>query len=178
MKIIFLDIDGVLNSISGSVANYYLTKYKSSTQADGLSEESLGLLKFVVDMTGAKIVISSTWRSHGGPDLFKGIFESYGWRRPQILKHTEPSRSGEIRGDQINNWLTSINNEYESYVCIDDDSDYYPDQNLVHTPGVYGFQLYHALECIDILGLINVEENEKTISDLKLHVNFKRKNNE
>lgn len=178
MKIIFLDIDGVLNSISGSVANHYLTKYKSSTQADGLSVEAIGLLKFVVDMTGARIVISSTWRSHGGPDWFNGVFESYGWRRPKILDITGPNRSGHIRGDQINDWLRSINNEYDSYVCIDDDSDFYPDQNLIHTPGVYGFQLHHALKCIDILGLIDVEENEKTISDLKLHVNFKRKEDE
>ena len=54
MKIIFLDIDGVLNS----------AKYdKKRTADDGnIDTTRLPLLKHIVDSTKAKIVLTSTWR--------------------------------------------------------------------------------------------------------------------
>lgn len=54
MKIIFLDIDGVLNS----------TKYdRERKQNDGnIDITRLALLKRLVDSTNAKIVLTSTWR--------------------------------------------------------------------------------------------------------------------
>jgi predicted mannosyl-3-phosphoglycerate phosphatase (HAD superfamily) len=50
MKIIFLDIDGVLN-------NY-------NTLGEGLNWESnaVKILKRIIKETGAKVVLSSTWR--------------------------------------------------------------------------------------------------------------------
>lgn len=47
MKIIFLDIDGVLN-------------YENSKSK--VEEEKVKLLKEIVDKTGAEIVLSSDWR--------------------------------------------------------------------------------------------------------------------
>ena len=57
-KIIFLDVDGVLNS-----AKFDREKPK---EAGNIDESRLTLLKTLVDKTGAHIVLSSTWRTHLG----------------------------------------------------------------------------------------------------------------
>lgn len=59
MKVIFLDIDGVLNS------DTYMEKQLDNSSV-GIESEidpaTLILLKKAVDTTGAKIVLSSSWR--------------------------------------------------------------------------------------------------------------------
>ena len=59
MKVIFLDIDGVLNSRA------YDRKRNWNEQSD-IDETRLTLVKEIVDATEAKIVLSSTWRQHLG----------------------------------------------------------------------------------------------------------------
>lgn len=162
MKIIFLDIDGVLNSLTGIVGN------DGSYKPNGLSKESIGLLKFVIAHTDARIVISSTWRIGKSIDWFIGLFEAYGLHKPPVIGLTPSSKPNDIRGDQINRWLSN-KPDIEKYICIDDDFDFYKDQNLIKTDFVKGFQLYDALRCIDILGNIN-KKTDKSIKDLKLHI--------
>lgn len=55
MKLIFLDVDGVLNydMCDAKVGIYY-----------GVDSKKVELLKKIVDATGAKIILSSTWRLH------------------------------------------------------------------------------------------------------------------
>ena len=59
MKVIFLDIDGVLNS------DEYVDKVKKS-DIQGIERdidiEKVKLLKRAIDETGAKVVLSSSWR--------------------------------------------------------------------------------------------------------------------
>ena len=61
MKIIFLDIDGVLNS------REYDRKRNWNEQTD-IDETRLPLVKEIIDKTGAKIVLISTWRNHWDRD--------------------------------------------------------------------------------------------------------------
>ena len=56
LKIIFLDIDGVLNSVA-------YDRVRTSTEGN-IDASRLSLLKRIVDTTGAQIVLSSTWRIH------------------------------------------------------------------------------------------------------------------
>lgn len=60
MKVIFLDVDGVLNS------NDYI-EYTSKNNVKGILEEidpkKIDMLKQVLNITGAKIVVSSSWRN-------------------------------------------------------------------------------------------------------------------
>ena len=56
MKVIFLDIDGVLNS----------RRYDAKRDKNGntnIDETRLPLVKRIVDATGARIVLSSSWRN-------------------------------------------------------------------------------------------------------------------
>ena len=56
IKVIFLDIDGVLNS---------LVYDRERKENDGnIDETRLPLIKRIVDETQAKIVLSSSWRTH------------------------------------------------------------------------------------------------------------------
>lgn len=52
MKVIFLDIDGVLNS----------EKFLENNQNEAIDRNSVGILKTIIDKTGAVIVMSSAWR--------------------------------------------------------------------------------------------------------------------
>ena len=79
MKIIFLDIDGVLNC-----ENAYRNgecQYQEWIWEDGRKDHyqrfcvrSKELLNKLIDETGAKIVISSTWR-HSGIDFMKKVWD-------------------------------------------------------------------------------------------------------
>jgi len=63
MKVIFLDIDGVLNSDQDWLASKK-TMTVSDTGYMGISNVRLRLLKQIVDITDAKIVLVSSWKRH------------------------------------------------------------------------------------------------------------------
>lgn len=62
MKIIFLDIDGVLNTSETFKRRYYEYKKTGILRLE-IDEFRLNYLKMIVERTNAKIVLSSTWRS-------------------------------------------------------------------------------------------------------------------
>ena len=117
MKVIFLDIDGVLNS-----DKWY---HERSDRADEIDETTLPYLKWIVIETGAKIVLSSSWRKLGkqNPDYLEllRILAAYGL---EIYSETPRySCYGKRRGHEIMEWIDARDNEVESIVILDDDSD-------------------------------------------------------
>jgi hypothetical protein len=149
MKIIFLDIDGVLNCETGyksGECNYVKWKWDDGTDDHHQSfySKSKGLLNKLIEETGAKIVISSTWRSFG-IDFMKKVWEIEGMKGDII--GVTPNFRGDIdgytipRGCEIDyyikndldfghiNWSKEKQQEYmdksgvENYIIIDDDSD-------------------------------------------------------
>ena len=120
MKVIFLDIDGVLvtrNSIKYQHLNY-------PNEPDTLfSQKAVKNLNKLIRLTNAKIVISSTWRLfHSLADL-KKIFKKQGIKG-DIISTTSVERATveeDIpRGKKITDWLEQ-HPEVEQYVIIDDD---------------------------------------------------------
>lgn len=164
MKILFLDFDGVLNSIQQTVV-----LKQESYNASGINRISLGLVRWVCEMTDAKIVISSTWRSQG-LDWIVGVIEANGWRNPPIEGCT-PRLSG-FRGEEVKECLNGFSIPLERYVAIDDESDFYPDQPRIKVDPVVGFTLYNAIDAIDILGVL--PENIEKVSGLRSHIEFER----
>lgn len=119
MKIIFLDIDGVLNS----KAYERTLDYCSIANID---ESRIPLLKQIVDTTGAKIVLSTSWRKHWDKDVSKcsedgklinDCLERYGLyvydKTPFIDDRTK-------KYDDIKSWL-SEHNDVEQFVILDDE---------------------------------------------------------
>lgn len=132
MKVIFLDIDGVLNVYPQGRDDYGSIFHKHFV--DNLS--------WIIEQTGAKIVISSTWR-FSGLDI---MIEMWKVRNlpgevigitPDFMHQTGTTLQ---RGKEIIAWIEEwekINTKIKSYVIIDDDTDMEPEQlkNFVKTSG-------------------------------------------
>ncbi|MDE6373346.1 MAG: hypothetical protein K2L72_02510 [Clostridia bacterium] len=119
MKVIFLDIDGVLNSRA------YDKRRDWNKQTD-VDETRLPLVKSIVDQTGAKIVLSSTWRDYWEKDprlcrddgvYLNQIFAKYGL---EIFDKTPNMGLCAERRDEVKSWLDEAGEVVERFVVIDD----------------------------------------------------------
>lgn len=175
MKILFLDIDGVLNSTRSSLAfansgepNQIIAPLAFSTVPEygepvyaqetfRLDPVAIGLLRRVIADTGAKIVISSSWRNGSAVEHFHKMFDCYGWDTREIIIDFTP-QFGRIRGDEINKWFEK--NQHlgvTHYVIVDDHADFYPpqQQHLVQTNLNIGFSHVTHFQCIEKLGAVS-----------------------
>ncbi len=152
MKIIFLDIDGVLNSVK-----YDITR----TENDGNIDKSrLPFVKKIIVATGAKIVLSSTWREHwsknedGCDEIGKELNKYFAEFGLEIYDKT-PSFLSYDRAGEIKSWLYTNKNNVESFVIIDDAFGGWGElnQNLVQTSPLIGRGLeeIHVQRAIEIL---------------------------
>lgn len=116
MIVLFLDIDGVLNS-----EEYALSLGKGGML--GINPEAVKILDRILDATGAKLVISSSWRV--SKDLLADIRANVG----EYIGVT-PRLSG-IRGKEVRAWLKD--NPVDRYAILDDDSDFFKYQPLFKT---------------------------------------------
>jgi hypothetical protein len=119
MKIIFLDIDGVLNNLES--LRLPRTKLKSSTHSYSAAHPScIEALNRIITETQARIVVSSTWRGIGLGVLFE-IFHEWGIKA-MTVGYTPLWPIGSERGDEIAEWL-SQHPEVTSFVILDDGDD-------------------------------------------------------
>lgn len=127
MNVIFLDIDGVLNTVRFQkiqIKNHECSSYDAQFNFDPICMKNL---KTLVEMFDCKIVISSTWRVHENSQADRYWTElmlnlkMYGLDTC-VIGVTPPSISDEQRGDEIQKWLDS-NSSVDNFVILDDDSD-------------------------------------------------------
>jgi hypothetical protein len=111
-KVLFLDVDGVLNS---SRSRSFLA----------LSKPMLKRLAGIVEETGCLIVLSSTWRRD--PEAVSRLRRHLKFRKVGIYDKTKTL--GGIRGEEIQEWLDR--NGADRYAILDDDSDML-DEHLPH----------------------------------------------
>ena len=145
-RIIFLDVDGVLNN-----GTWAIEMYKQGVHVyhdDLLYEPSLAQLKRIVDETGAIIVVTSAWRQV--PTAYVHLRE---WLEKYGLEiHDKTPYVGGVRGDDITAWFNRYPGEYE-YVILDDDDDMDGHmEHLVKTDFSSGLTKERADECIRRLG--------------------------
>ena len=149
MKVIFLDVDGVLNNMTWA-QKMYEEKGIPVFRDDILCESSLLLLQKLVQETGAQIVLSSSWRNipSARANLVKTL-EQYG-----LSIHSDTPYIGGIRGEDIASWMKRHPEiELETYVILDDDSDMLVPQfpHFVQTSFADGFEEKHYLRAKKIL---------------------------
>ena len=143
---------------SDGVVNGYDTKERAPSKVVGVEQRLIAHIKEIVDATGAKLVLSSTWRKDWAFDLLDGI----DWRylRDEFAKQDlyfmdyTPSRRDSHRGEEIKEWLESTEYEVESYVVIDDEMfDIWELHNghMVQTSAVTGIKPGAVKMAIDIL---------------------------
>lgn len=150
MKVLFLDIDGVLNSELyyksrlKNKLNFKFFKFfglkklyhwlidahnKESWLLSQIDEICVKLLNHVVEETGCKIVISSTWRkTNGGWKYLQTLLEKKGFIG-EVIGET-PVLWTE-RGKEILDWISKTPS-VTNYVIVDDDSDFSDKQKLKH----------------------------------------------
>jgi len=120
MKVIFLDFDGVVCCLPVE-----WTKLPSGRQVHALNRAAVGRLNNLVAATGAKVVVSSSWRHHHSVLHLAGYLERAGFVGT-VVGVTPDLRSGEAqRGEEVAAFLAA-NLGITSYVVIDDDMDMGP----------------------------------------------------
>ncbi|MES2060199.1 MAG: HAD domain-containing protein [Patescibacteria group bacterium] len=112
MKIIFLDIDGVLNS----------NQSKGLDPRFPIDPHLASHIERIKENTGAEIVLSSSWR-HSDEGI--SAVEKYIGKIHDIT----PTVDNGFRGDEINAYLDNHPN-ITQHAIIDDSSDFHPDQPL------------------------------------------------
>jgi hypothetical protein len=128
MKVIFLDIDGVLVNL----ASFGLPESGSGSRSRA-HPDCVTALNAITDATGAVIVVSSVWRI-GGLARIKDILREWGVTGKVLsitpdLCHQKDSHlvvGGVCRGDEIQRWLDDYaesRGPVESFVILDDASD-------------------------------------------------------
>lgn len=120
MKVIFLDIDGVLVTRNSIIYQYL--NFPDDTDIR-FSKKAVKNLNKLIRLTKAKIVISSTWRLFHSLEELKNIIKKQGIRG-EIISTTSVEKAtieeGIPRGQKISDWLEQ-HPEVEQYVIIDDD---------------------------------------------------------
>ncbi|MEA2885200.1 MAG: hypothetical protein QOH32_4456 [Bradyrhizobium sp.] len=124
MKIIFLDIDGVLNCS------------KTPNPRDFpyiVDKKLLARLKKLLDRTGAKVVLSSTWRCDP-----VGLFAAKHYGVPFI--GVCPDKPGSPRRDEMLAWLKA-HPKVTRYIVLDDEDDELDDLPLFQPSATTGLTM-------------------------------------
>ncbi len=151
MKVIFLDIDGVLvNHKSLARAKKENATGKTRLWSSMIDPYAMGLLNRIVEETGALVVVSSVWRYGRGRTELQEILNDAGFEG-RVLGVT-PRMPEHERGDEIAEWLKSSLRKVESFVILDDDSDMADlKDKLVQTSMETGMLDEHAEKAIRLL---------------------------
>lgn len=142
MKVVFLDIDGVLNSDAWLKQQTKLRKQRGRP-ISFFDPAAVSLVRGLVEQTGSKVVLSSAWRiSHSLEDI-KWYLADAGWPDAPLIDKTPIHRRitfGEVapfnrrlsrRGDEVAEWLNL--HPVESFAVLDDWAEFYSNQNFVQT---------------------------------------------
>ena len=161
MKVIFLDMDGVLNS------DEYFDKIKG-LDIKGIENdvdiEKVKLLKEAVNATGAKIVVTASARYALVGKLLIQLL-----REQQIFVDLTPYINNK-RGIEIKQWL-SEHPETEDFVILDDEIfDSYDDElmkKLIKISNGNGMNFGEGLKPKDIEKIIEMLGKDKEIEELE-----------
>ncbi len=130
MKIIFLDIDGVLNN-SLEVDEHKDVLLKGEYQGI-YSPRCVERLNALIEKTNASIVLTSVWRNGLDLDEINLLLDTMGINAKCIGKtdNLDHKYSWAFRGNEILKWLKDNETllgmhhyDYRSYVILDDDTD-------------------------------------------------------
>lgn len=156
--LIFLDFDGVLNSIESSLSLGGWHRF---------DQVAVGLVARLRRHADALIVVSSTWRiGCGDVATLKERMVSAGGAA--LAEHTigMTARLNRQRGEEIAEWLQRKPHA-GPYVILDDDSDMLPEQPFVQTTVMRGFGLPEYVAALKIL-----MPQSSEIPDLQKYVDF------
>lgn len=134
-RVIFLDIDGVLNSTAFFKAK--MTPEQAAAlrllpprEPQNIEEHTRGmldpvaieLLNELIEKSGAEVVISSSWRRFYSMGEIGRALSFNGFRHRRAIVGQTPPLS-EKRGIEIQAWIDAQTDKPDAFVIIDDDGD-------------------------------------------------------
>ena len=188
MNVIFLDIDGVLNGYNRwNVLGWKVVSklnslrlriwYKKFTDPCGIHESKVKRLAKIINVTGAKVVMSSSWRH----SWWRTPYEEMTDRQKQLtdllnkynieIIDITPSLQNARREDEIIAWLSRHENDITNFVILDDENSFlrvfWEDARFIQTSTVpkgtlikglaiedTGLKNKHVRKAIKVLNLI------------------------
>lgn len=159
-RIIFLDVDGVLNSHSFP-RKMFNEEGVRVFEEDILDKRAIACLKQIVNATtDAMIVLTSTWRKfpNSRARLVQQLAEY------ELFIHSDTPCTGKKRGDDISAWFNLHKDiPIESYIILDDDSDMNEHLSHLIRTSFYGWGLEtkHIQHAVDML--MNTERKEQRV---------------
>ena len=154
MKIIFLDIDGVLNS------EKYEADRAENRDGDYIDLSRVGLLADLVNATDAKIVLISSWRVDWNQDsklcgndgtYINQCLAKYGLF---IMDKTPYFSFFTQRKKEILTWISQHCSQVESFVIFDDTDHGWgelSDRVILTNPRGYGLEEVHIQKALELL---------------------------
>ena len=147
-KIIFLDIDGVLNSTKTSFAFKGYPFDLSVAELRKFDTTAIAAIRKLCSVGDIGIVLSSSWRLHFSCFEISNAFDL------PVFDCTPTRLSNRKRGYEIKEWLDE-HSEIEKYCIVDDCPDMLDDQllNFVQTDEDNGLSWSNILHISEILGI-------------------------
>lgn len=160
-NVVFLDIDGVLNTPQNAIERFDKWKDGIDKTRDEFGQlfcpKAVSNLEYLCHTASAKVVVSSTWRRSGLAKI-QAMFQMRDIKVDVIDITPDLSRMGKnglwmaaIRGEEIAEWLR--NNDVDNYVILDDDKDMTDEQQpfFVRTNFEDGFNWQCMVSALKIL---------------------------
>ena len=161
MKIIFLDIDGVLNSASFNPPKEYQHRQEQKAglywayRMDVFDSECVENLKLILEKTNAFIVISSAWRTDMDQCKKSFSYDNLDWDRVLWKTQWPFDERFRTREDEVFAFLKSPRTpSIEAFVVLEDEhemSNIERDWYMIKTDGRIGLTREDALKAICIL---------------------------
>lgn len=170
MRVIFLDMDGVLNSRRYTTGpNFKPPDWGEDGEGGNLGfgsaqidPEAVALLNDLVERTGARIVLSSSWRHIWSWQEVAAMLEKRGLKDKEWVIDQTPSAPSDNRGDEVAEWISlgrerrEVDPDFDpltSYVILDDGDDFSTEQqaHFVQTDPRVGLTAADVQRAVGIL---------------------------
>lgn len=163
-RVLFLDVDGVLNHAAWLKANgrqngnLSTEEWRLARHRAHLDPDCVARLESVIKRTGCALVLSSSWRYDVTPEEMTARLRERGAPSANVIDSTllgsqMPSGlyAGTQRGNEVDEWLTR--NGADSFAIVDDDAELEPHMaRLVQTSWEIGLQDEHVERLVALLG--------------------------
>jgi hypothetical protein len=157
-KVLFLDIDGVLNSERTVEATGGYPHSFDPVAQERFDPIAIKLIQRLLRLTKSVVVLSSSWRNMF---TIEEVAEGLG---VPILDRTP--NFGKVRGDEVQKWLSLYTEKYNvtKYAIVDDNSDFHSFQ----APYFVKTDPYNGLLFADYDRLFRLLSDDKENEDLVL----------
>lgn len=155
MNVIFLDFDGVLNSVQSYV--YHKIRYQEEEPIVDICPIALSNLDYILENTDSKIVLSSTRRKRITLEEFKKLMIKHKMKYADRIFGFTPllTNSHECsRQEEILKWIRDLKGVIINKIVILDDNHDFPEfaRQFIRINSTFGLTIMDSFHAIRLLG--------------------------